>query len=63
MICYKDRTWCMQQKCKHWDACDRALTEKVMGEAEKWWGSDKAPISIYAEAPECFEYGKPKRTT
>lgn len=23
--------------------------------AKRWWGSDRAPIDVYAEMPECFE--------
>lgn len=44
MICYKDRTFCISENC----TCEegRKYTEKVRLEAQKWWGSDDAPIAM-----------------
>ena len=44
MICFKDRTFCISENC----TCEegRKYTEKVRLEAQKWWGSDDAPIAM-----------------
>lgn len=41
---YRDKTFCISENC----TChpDRKYTEKVQLEAEKWWGSDDAPIAV-----------------
>lgn len=54
MICYKDRTFCINENC----TCgpDRKYTEKVQLEAEKWWGSDNAPVMV---ADLCDEFAPP----
>jgi len=56
MTCYKDRCYCpFYVLCRSGHSCDRALTEQVKEDASKWWGKDDAPISVYAEFPECFK--------
>lgn len=55
MMCYKDKTFCpFWRLCKNGYKCDRALTDKVIAGAEKWWGKPGAPICQYAEFPDCF---------
>jgi hypothetical protein len=55
MIGYKDRCWCTERGCISFGKdCDRALTNEVKLQAEKWWGSPGAPINVFAEKPECF---------
>jgi len=44
MMCYKDMTFCCSKNCKN--KCGRKLTDKIRSDAEKWWGSPEAPISI-----------------
>jgi len=52
MICYRDQWWCVSYKeCK--EPCSRALTPKVMEDAEKWWGDTSAPIDCRAK-PKCL---------
>jgi len=56
MICYKDMTFCPYWKdCNKGNKCHRALTDKVIQDANKWWKGDGAPVCQYAEKPECFE--------
>jgi len=53
MISFRDRVYCpFYLLCK--TPCDRSLTPQVKADAAKWWGNDNAPISVYAEFPECF---------
>ena len=54
MMCYRDMTFCEYKECSKFDSCHRALTDKVQADAEKWWGSEKAPIATFASKPECF---------
>jgi len=57
MMCYKDRTFCRYWlPCKDGYVCDRALTPKVMEEAEKWMVNP--PICTYTEKPDCFKGDK-----
>lgn len=56
MICYKDTTFCdFYMECKKGDTCPRSLTPEVRAAAEKWWGSNGAPISKFTHNPSCFE--------
>lgn len=58
MLCYKDRTFCTYYaSCEEGKKCSRALTPEVQAAAEKWWGSDEAPIAVWADYPSCY---KPK---
>lgn len=62
MFCYKDMTFCNYDGCSRWDTCHRALTEEKWLDAADWWersgGSrEDAPISLYAEKPDCFVEG------
>jgi hypothetical protein len=34
--------------------CSRALTEDVKRDADKWWGTEGAPIAVFLERPSCF---------
>lgn len=59
MTGYKDRTFCMARACKHFgNGCERSLTDQVVERAKKWWGGDNPPISIFVNAPECYEERK-----
>jgi hypothetical protein len=54
MMCYRDRTWCtFFAKCEKGLECDRALTDKVKVDAERWMKN--APICQWTEEPECFK--------
>ena len=59
MMCYKDKTFCNYWKnCKDGKDCERALTNKIMEDAEKWWGKEPnnpPPINIFGDYPECFK--------
>ena len=56
MMCYRDKTFCDYYKeCHEGKKCPDALTEKVIAEADKWWGKRGAPICQFAEKPECFK--------
>lgn len=55
MICYKDRTWCLQKDCAKFETCPRALTDKEDEQAQKWWGGADYPVSAWVEQQECFE--------
>jgi len=44
MLCYKDMTFCGSKV--HKPDCKRALTPEIIKAAEKWWGSDDAPIAV-----------------
>lgn len=53
MIYYKDMTFCISENCKN--ECGRKLTEEIKRDAERWWGSKDAPISM---SHFCDENGK-----
>lgn len=60
MISFRDKTFCPYWgDCEDGKDCPRALTEKVKQDAVKWWGSDEAPVSVYATPPHCFEEMEP----
>lgn len=51
MLCYKDRTYCpFSILCRDGYTCDRALTDKIKKDAEKFG----LPISQFNDFPECF---------
>lgn len=53
---FKDMTFCTYfPDCMNSYRCPRALTKEVEHDAIMWWGTDSAPIEIYAEPPHCFE--------
>jgi len=57
MMCYKDMTFCTYWYiCMDGSAgnCPRALTEDVKRDADKWWGTEGAPIAVFLERPSCF---------
>ena len=58
MICYKDRTFCPFEGCKHFYICKEALTEEVKQKAYKWWGTEDAPISRMTDKPNCYQEAK-----
>jgi len=60
MIGYKDKTFCLLARCKHWRTCDRALTKEVKHAAYKWWGDSDAPIAV-AEFWDCCEEEKDEK--
>lgn len=46
MVCYKDMTFCPHhESCEDGEDCERALTDQVKKDAEKWWGRPGAPIA------------------
>ena len=51
MLCYKDMTFCVNDKCKK--TCSKKLTEKITEEAEKFDG----PSIILAYSP-CIDCGE-----
>ena len=60
MMCFRDMTFCSFDKCSKWESCGRALTDKIIEEADVWWeiaGGEKgrAPICKFADQPKCFE--------
>ncbi len=58
MISYKDMTFCKELTCKNFgNGCNRSLTERVLREAEEWWGvcEWEPPIVVFGERPECYE--------
>ena len=57
MITYKNMTFCQESNCKKFNGCPRALTGQVREDAEKWWGSKGAPISVFLDRLECYEKG------
>ena len=59
MISYKDMTFC-NARCANED-CDRRLTQKIIDQAAKWWGSDDAPIAVANFSLTCLRY-KPMKT-
>lgn len=58
MIGYQDRTFCNAKECRNFPTCERALTEKVLQAAEKWWKGPGAPISLFADPKElkCYDH-------
>lgn len=55
MISYKDMTFCREDSCVKFDDCPRSLTKRVIADAERWWGSKDAPVSVYIERQACYE--------
>ncbi len=57
MMCYRDRTFCPFNGCSQFNDCDRALTDKVKEDANRWWGQSEedAPICQWTEKPQCYE--------
>ncbi len=44
MLSYKDRTFCISPDCEN--KCGRKLTDKIVKDAERWWGGEDVPISV-----------------
>lgn len=56
MFGFRNMTFCTQSECKFFNkGCDRALTESVKKQAEKWWGKPGAPVYTFSDTPCCFE--------
>ena len=56
---YMDMKFCTYyEDCKDGETCHRALTPKVLADAEKWM--ENAPVCCYATKPYCH---KPKEQT
>lgn len=55
MLCYKDKTFCENEDCRHFGPCPRSLTDDVLCEAVDWWGGDDAPVAVFVGRPDCFE--------
>ena len=54
MIGYRDMTFCTYyETCKEGGSCNRALTQQVQDDADKWWGKEGAPICMYIDMPSC----------
>ena len=54
MICYRDMTFCDFKDCSGFSECHRAMTDKVVLEAKKWWGSEDFPIARFMNKPDCY---------
>lgn len=56
-MCYADRTFCPADNCNKFTTCPRALTKDVITKANKWWGTNGAPIARFSEPEklDCFE--------
>lgn len=44
-------TFCAGDGCTRFNRCHRALTPKVLNEADRWWGISNPPSTIRGEAP------------
>jgi hypothetical protein len=58
LMTYKDMTFCEFYKdCEDGKTCDRALTEKVIKNAKKWWRgfNGEPPIAKFIEKPNCHK--------
>lgn len=60
MRCFRDMTFCSYDKCKEWETCGRALTDKIIEEADTWWincdgKKGEAPICKWMDKPGCFK--------
>jgi hypothetical protein len=65
MISYRDMTFCdgNEGKCKAFEFCPRAYTDKERKDAEKWWnphGEEEpggAPVAFFGNPKElnCYE--------
>lgn len=52
---YRGMTFCsFYQDCTHGMTCRRSLTPEVLEGAQKWGAAFGAPISQFAEKPECW---------
>lgn len=55
MLYYKDMTFCNRSDCPKWDTCERAYTDKVSEEADKFglpcsmMSPSEAPCDMYCE--------------
>lgn len=63
MICFADRTFCTANGCAKAKNCERALTDTIRENAERWWGGPGAPIATMpAEKMRCFVPEKQNET-
>jgi hypothetical protein len=54
MMCYKDMTFCrFYEDCTKAKECHRPYTPEVKAAAEKWWGSEDAPVCFFMNKPAC----------
>jgi hypothetical protein len=58
MMCYRDRTFCNDEKCAEFSTCPTAFTKKDKVAADKWWGKAGAPVAFYASTLKCFKKKK-----
>jgi hypothetical protein len=55
MISYLGKTFCTATGCAKAGNCERALTDAIRDNAERWWGGPGAPIATSeAETMRCF---------
>ena len=55
MMCFRDKTFCpFYEDCSGHPLCGRGLTPAILYDASIWWGGDDAPISQFADKPDCF---------
>jgi hypothetical protein len=60
MLCYKDKAFCTYwEDCSGYTECGRALTPNIRTAADKWWGSEGAPISVFVTKPNCWQSKTP----
>jgi len=59
MLCYKDKTFCSETKCKN-QTCTVRFTEKDRELGTKWWGDANFPLatSDYRDSDLCPGYKK-----
>lgn len=53
---FQDTTFCnFYEKCVKSKECKIAFTKEMSDKSVEWWGGQDAPVSFYAEKPECYE--------
>lgn len=61
MMNYRDMTFCTGAGCSKFNMCPRALTERVLMEATKWWGGPNAPVARFDDPTQLECYAGPKQ--
>lgn len=56
MICFRDRTFC-NSDCRNTE-CPRHFGPDDKASAERWWGSDEAPVAWADFSKDCEDYQK-----
>ena len=53
MICYRDRSFCSEKKCKNFD-CSLLFTQEMKNNASVWWNNKEPDVTKWKEAPVAF---------